>query len=194
MHTSEPVNEDHGIACNSCKKPISGVRYQCANCPAPQSGYNLCSSCEKVSYTVHNPMHAFFKLPRPVDQPITSNIPMISELYEPGPSSIAYDIGNPAGAYYLCCSMIVIQMSLRLSHPGVFCDLCVTEIQGAWFRCAYCGKDLCSTCELLDTHNDTHIFLALKSRVSSDSLVFVTSQLTVVLGQHASSEVCTPLW
>ncbi|KAJ3798913.1 hypothetical protein GGU11DRAFT_541888 [Lentinula aff. detonsa] len=157
MHTSEPVNEDHGIACNSCKKPISGVRYQCANCPAPQSGYNLCSSCEKVSYTVHNPMHAFFKLPRPVDQPITSNIPMIPELYEPGPSSIAYNIGNPAG-------------HLSTTHPGVFCDLCVTEIQGAWFRCAYCGKDLCSTCELLDTHNDTHIFLVLKSRVNMQTL------------------------
>ncbi|KAJ4000816.1 hypothetical protein F5050DRAFT_282459 [Lentinula boryana] len=158
MHTSEPINEDHGIACNSCKKPISGVRYQCANCPAPQSGYNLCSSCEKVSYTVHNPMHAFFKLPRPVDQPITSNIPMIPELYEPGPSSMVDNIGNPAG--YLS----------TITHPGVYCDCCVTKIQGAWFHCAYCGKDLCSTCESLDTHNDTHIFLVLKSLVNMQSL------------------------
>ncbi|KAJ3822981.1 hypothetical protein F5880DRAFT_1483129 [Lentinula raphanica] len=164
MHTSEPDNENHGIACDACKlQLITGVRYQCANCPAIQSGYNLCSSCEEVSYTVHNPMHAFFKLPRPVDQPIKSNVPIAPELYKMpvGPSSAVYDIGNPTG--YLA----------SIIHPKVYCDCCVTKIQGAWFHCAYCGKDLCSTCESVDTHNDTHIFLVLKALVSSKVLLVV---------------------
>lgn len=29
-----------------------------------------CSECEARSYAVHDPMHIFFKLPRPVDKPI----------------------------------------------------------------------------------------------------------------------------
>ncbi|KAJ4478385.1 hypothetical protein J3R30DRAFT_3733992 [Lentinula aciculospora] len=157
MRTSE---EDHGIQCDACRKPISGVRYQCANCPAPQSGYNLCSSCEEASYTVHNPMHAFFKFPRPVDRPIRSSLTMIPELYKmpAGPSSAAYDIENPPG--YL----------RSIIHPKVLCDCCVAEIQGAWFHCAYCGKDLCSTCESVDTRDDTHVFLVLKALVDMPSL------------------------
>jgi hypothetical protein len=42
----------------------------------------------------------------------------------------------------------------------------MTPIQGAWFRCAYCAKDLCDACEELDTHNDSHVFLVLKSPAS----------------------------
>ncbi|KAJ3787511.1 hypothetical protein GGU10DRAFT_373864 [Lentinula aff. detonsa] len=138
MHTSEPISEDHGIACNSSESDI-----------------NVRTVLLPSRDITHAPPAR--RCRRPVDQPITSNTPMIPELYEPGPSSIAYNIGNPADY-------------LSITHPGVFCDLCVTEIQGAWFRCAYCGKDLCSTCELLDTHNDTHIFLALKSRVNMQAL------------------------
>ncbi|KIK61658.1 hypothetical protein GYMLUDRAFT_73171 [Collybiopsis luxurians FD-317 M1] len=42
MRASDPPsNEDHGIACSACRKPIIGVRYQCANCLAPESEYNL---------------------------------------------------------------------------------------------------------------------------------------------------------
>ncbi|KAJ3872631.1 hypothetical protein F5051DRAFT_421058 [Lentinula edodes] len=152
--------ESHDIPCDACQKPIIGVRYQCANCPAPQSGYNLCSSCEDASYTVHNPMHAFFKLPRPVDLPIKSSVPIIPQLYKvpAGPSSAVYDIGNPTG--YL----------LSIIHPKVRCDCCYTEIQGAWFHCANCGKDLCSTCEKIDTHNDSHVFLVFKALVDMQIL------------------------
>lgn len=45
------------------------------------------------------------------------------------------------------------------------CDLCMSPIMGAWFRCAYCAKDLCEVCEHMDTHDKTHVFFVLKSSV-----------------------------
>jgi hypothetical protein len=39
------------------------------------------------------------------------------------------------------------------------------RIEGEWFRCAYCSKDLCHHCEELDTHDPTHLFYVLKSNV-----------------------------
>ncbi|KAF9069787.1 hypothetical protein BDP27DRAFT_674584 [Rhodocollybia butyracea] len=154
--TSEPIdNEDHGIDCSACRKPISGVRYQCANCPAPNLGYNLCASCERHSYTVHDPRHAFFKLPRPVHRHIQSNFPMIPVLYKvpAGPSPRAFDTGDPTD--YL----------KSIIHPAAVCDLCFTRIQGAWFHCAHCAKDFCSGCESVDTHDDTHVFLVFKTLI-----------------------------
>jgi hypothetical protein len=53
-----------------------------------------------------------------------------------------------------------------LKHVHALCDRCMVIIQGAWFRCVYCGKDLCDDCEEIDTHDDTHVFLVLKSTAS----------------------------
>ncbi|KAF5377789.1 hypothetical protein D9757_008077 [Collybiopsis confluens] len=160
MHTSEPaLNEDHGIACSACRKPIIGVRYQCANCPAPDDGYNLCASCEESSYTVHDSYHAFFKLPRPVERPIRSNAPIIPVLYKSpaGPTlPTMYNGRDPTG--YLN----------SLVHPSALCDRCIDRIQGAWFHCAHCPedpKDLCSSCESVDTHDDNHVFLVFKAPI-----------------------------
>ncbi|KIK61657.1 hypothetical protein GYMLUDRAFT_199189 [Collybiopsis luxurians FD-317 M1] len=162
MRASDPPpNEDHGIACSACRKPIIGVRYQCANCPAPESGYNLCASCEEVSYTVHDPYHAFFKLPRPVQRPIRSNAPFIPVLYRDraGPSPPArFNAQDPTG--YLS----------KISHPSAVCDRCFDRIQGAWFHCAHCPKDLCSSCESVDTHDDTHVFLVFKATIDMQAL------------------------
>lgn len=52
-----------------------------------------------------------------------------------------------------------------LIHPAAVCDRCVTRIQGEWFRCAYCPKDLCDACEALDTHDDSHVFFIFKAPV-----------------------------
>jgi hypothetical protein len=53
-----------------------------------------------------------------------------------------------------------------LQHPAALCDRCMSSIPGVWFRCAYCGMDLCDACEAVDTHNDSHCFIAFKSPVS----------------------------
>ena len=53
-----------------------------------------------------------------------------------------------------------------LVHTAAVCDRCMTCIEGAWFRCCYCQRDLCDACQEVDTHDDTHIFLVFKSIVS----------------------------
>ena len=52
-----------------------------------------------------------------------------------------------------------------LVHTAAICDRCMTCIEGAWFRCCYCPRDLCDGCQEVDTHDDTHIFLVFKSPV-----------------------------
>ena len=77
-------------------------------------------------------------------------------------------------------------------HSSAFCDLCMTPIQGEWFRCAYCTRDLCDACEEVDTHDDTHVFVVFKSLVS-DIFVNSVSLLIVVEfpGGHAALQVST---
>jgi hypothetical protein len=68
-------------------------------CPSHYNGYNLvcvlieaegaqayaiseqCADCEPRSYAVHDPMHIFFKLKRPVDNPIKYEFPLLPILY-----------------------------------------------------------------------------------------------------------------
>lgn len=89
---------DHGTTCRSCRSPIVGERYQCANCPSEPQSYNLvrspvtykerlthlfllscsqCSKCERTSYTVHDPMHVFLKFDRPAHFPLQSTLPIL---------------------------------------------------------------------------------------------------------------------
>ncbi|KAI0769252.1 hypothetical protein BC629DRAFT_1595952 [Irpex lacteus] len=150
------VTDDHGLLCRHCGKSIIGVRYQCALCPSNPEGYNLCSNCEPHSYAIHDPMHIFLKLPRPVDKPIQSDGPLIPILYR-------IPAGPPGGVY----SRERPQEYLReVMHKSAVCDRCMTHIVGEWFRCVYCAKDLCDACEAVDTHNDTHFFMVFKSMVN----------------------------
>ena len=77
-------------------QPIIGVRYQCANCPSYPKSVSLvrhihpqtlelqmltparaqCERCEARSYALHDPWHVFFKLPKPVDQPLILQPPL----------------------------------------------------------------------------------------------------------------------
>ncbi|RDB23655.1 hypothetical protein Hypma_009170 [Hypsizygus marmoreus] len=157
-HTQDP--DDHHLFCNGCSKPIIGIRYQCANCASSPRAYNLCQDCEAWSYSLHDPMHVFFKLPRPVQRPLESSFPMVPVLYRA-------PVGPPLGTTddpkaYLH----------SLVHSSAVCDRCMTCIQGEWFRCAYCARDLCDACESVDTHDDTHVFLVFKAPV--DMQVFKT--------------------
>jgi len=145
--------EDHDILCRGCNKSIIGVRYQCASCPSRPSSISLCAQCEERSYDLHNPYHVFFKLSRPVDHPISSEYPMIPNLYK-------YPVGMGQSDQYDPKAYLKL-----VQHVSALCDCCVTRIQGEWFRCAYCGRDLCDTCQLIDTHDETHVFLVFKAPV-----------------------------
>ncbi|KAH9172966.1 hypothetical protein EDB89DRAFT_2069196 [Lactarius sanguifluus] len=166
--TVEDYIHIHPQGCNSCEEPIIGVRYQCLSCPSKPSSFNLCSDCEVKSYRVHNPMHTFLKIPRPVDipGPLESELPIIPILYRypagPAPGSPS-DISSDPEAY------------LRdLKHSFARCGRHGSRgrgrIIGKWYRCAFCAKDLCANCEALDTHDSTHTFLVFKAPV--DEQVF----------------------
>jgi hypothetical protein len=40
-----------------------------------------CVHCEAQSYRLHDPMHCFFKIPRPVDRKIQEEEPLLPSLY-----------------------------------------------------------------------------------------------------------------
>ncbi|EPQ56589.1 hypothetical protein GLOTRDRAFT_138279 [Gloeophyllum trabeum ATCC 11539] len=146
---------DHHILCDGCGMNIVGVRYQCASCSSSPTPYSLCAHCEERSYLLHDPMHIFVKLPRPVDRPLQSPMFLIPRIYT-----------EPVGARF---------RATRNSHPKdyldsvlhthTWCDRCMTRIRGEWFHCGFCPKDLCSDCEAMDTHDNTHVFLVLKAPV-----------------------------
>ncbi|KAJ7087724.1 hypothetical protein C8R43DRAFT_908811 [Mycena crocata] len=154
--TRLPPEEDHHIFCHGCGNNIVGVRYQCANCPSSPQGFSLCAACEEHSYSVHDPTHIFFKFPRPVQRPLVSSFAFLPRLYKTpaGPSP-----GTDPRTYLS-----------SLQHSAAVCDRCMCGIQGVWFRCAYCGVDFCDACESVDTHNDSHIFMAFKSPVDMQAL------------------------
>ncbi|KAK7685725.1 hypothetical protein QCA50_011070 [Cerrena zonata] len=149
------TSEDHGLRCSHCSVVIRGVRYQCAMCVSKPTPYSLCASCEERSYVVHDAMHIFFKLPKPVDRPIESNFALLPTLYRApaGPHGGVYNSQNPKE--YLA----------NLFHGSALCDRCMQRISGEWFRCVYCAKDLCDVCQSMDTHDSTHFFMVFKSEV-----------------------------
>ncbi|KAI5117511.1 hypothetical protein M0805_003916 [Coniferiporia weirii] len=154
--SSDQKSLDHHITCKGCNQSIVGLRYQCASCPASGTqSYSLCDHCEVRSYLLHDPMHIFFKLSRPVDRPIESQFPILPNLYRQpaGPPSGLANAEDPKA--YL----------RSLYHPAALCDHCMERIRGEWFRCAYCAKDLCDVCEGLDAHSPTHFFYVFKAPV-----------------------------
>ncbi|KAI0339660.1 hypothetical protein BDW22DRAFT_1335795 [Trametopsis cervina] len=166
--TALPVTgatDDHGLPCRNCRKPIYGVRYQCAMCPSKPDGYSLCSNCEAHSYAIHDPMHVFFKLPRPVDHPIEYDFALLPILYNipAGPPGGVYSRERPKGSGL---PLVTLLEYLRdVVNTSAVCDRCMNRIAGEWFRCVYCAKDFCDSCESFDTHNDKHFFVVFKSVV-----------------------------
>ncbi|KZP01547.1 hypothetical protein CALVIDRAFT_474143, partial [Calocera viscosa TUFC12733] len=150
------------IICKGCDELIEGVRYQCAHCPSLPESYSLCSMCEARSYDLHDPMHAFFKIPRPLDRAINSPFPILPLLYR-SPVAAGFESNQDPRAYLL-----------NLVHLNTLCDICVEPIRGEWFRCVYCSKDLCADCEENDVHDPTHIFVVFKAPVDMNALKVVT--------------------
>ncbi|EIN09598.1 hypothetical protein PUNSTDRAFT_86034 [Punctularia strigosozonata HHB-11173 SS5] len=157
---SDTSSHHPAILCDGCNQTIHGTRYQCASCPSLPKAFNLCSTCELRSYAHHDPMHVFVKIPRPIDRPLELARPLLPRLYKNpvGPANGVINHSNP-------------KLYLRsIVHNAALCDRCMTHIQGEWFRCAYCAKDLCDACEALDTHDDTHVFIVFKAPVDMQQL------------------------
>lgn len=155
LNLQDDVPEDHHINCNGCNETIFGIRYQCATCPSLPTPYSLCTTCEERSYLLHDPMHSFFKLPRPVRRPLESSGGFLLKLYKVPAGPLGGTEPNADPKEYL--SFLV--------HSAALCDRCMERIRGPWYRCAYCAKDLCGDCEAVDTHDVTHVFVVFKAPV-----------------------------
>jgi len=149
------ILKDHKTSCDGCEKRIIGKRYQCAICPSTSHRqYNLCEQCEERSYLLHDPLHVFFKLPRPVDAPIVSKAGFLPILYlKPAGGPPFAKPANPKA--YL----------QDIVHHAALCDRCMGSIRGEWFRCAYCSRDLCGACEERDMHDRLHLFCVFKAPI-----------------------------
>ncbi|KAJ2600720.1 hypothetical protein EV177_007094 [Coemansia sp. RSA 1804] len=64
-----------GVFCDSCNKPVVGVRFKCGNCV----DYDLCENCEPI--TAHDADHLLVKIPVPRAAP--NNKPMLAMVYPP---------------------------------------------------------------------------------------------------------------
>ena len=143
---------------------------------------------------VHDPTHMFFKLPRPVDHPVEATEPLLPILYvrfvtlmsffRTNPSfrykyrvasAGVFDSLDPKGENIRSCSFSARILSgciayLRnVIHVNIFCDLCMDPIQGQWFHCVYCPRDLCEHCEEVDEHDTTHFSMVAKAPVRPHS-------------------------
>ncbi|KAH7097192.1 hypothetical protein BKA62DRAFT_717274 [Auriculariales sp. MPI-PUGE-AT-0066] len=162
------VNVAHEIDCAVCSKPIIGVRYQCASCPAPAASetFSLCEGCHNGSHEVHELSHVFVKLPRPVIRPLVSSSPLVP------PTLYKYTGRNMPNASR---EEIVTAFFKHNAHPSTLCDWCITQIEGNWYRCTDCGKDLCEACETskLLEHDDRHVFMVFRSQVDMVALSII---------------------
>jgi hypothetical protein len=140
-------------------------------------------------------MHVFIKIPRPEDRPLETTRPLLPRLYvaigvvpqiahdhhryktPAGPSNGYVNSNDPKRSFSSCLRFTFMLTQplyadyLRsVLHNAALCDRCMTPIQGEWFRCAYCAKDLCDACEAMDTHDDTHVFMVFKAPVDMHQL------------------------
>lgn len=157
-HAGSALNGEslnHHLSCKGCNQTIIGTRYQCTTCPSSPTAYSLCQLCEQKSYVIHDPMHSFFKIPRPLHVQLESPSGFLPKLYKVPAGPVGGLAPNADPQEYL----------YHLVHSTALCDRCMERIQGAWYRCAYCAKDLCGECESFDTHDETHIFVVFKAPV-----------------------------
>jgi len=59
---SKENERHHGVVCDVCEAPISGVRYKCTTCV----NYDLCSQCE-AKPGAHDPSHMLLKIQKPLN-------------------------------------------------------------------------------------------------------------------------------
>ncbi|KAH8921063.1 hypothetical protein BT69DRAFT_1321047 [Atractiella rhizophila] len=167
------VHDD--VLCNGCDRAIVGMRWLCANCSTDPS-YNLCEDCEKSSQIIHDPLHAFLRLPRPLERPLPRLPRLLPILYQQtigsgsdGGSSVrqfsSRDRGSQAGSgvggsngaggrddrsaiELRTFNSIGGSQEEEIMHKAVICDFCMKSIKGAWMCCACCAGcyDLCYDC------------------------------------------------
>ncbi|KZO96361.1 hypothetical protein CALVIDRAFT_114052 [Calocera viscosa TUFC12733] len=132
----------HSAFCDSCFRPIWGVRHKCSDC----LDYDLCASCISQRTVVHQPDHQFVTISEPGevimwDQGDNTNAPDIVR---------AFPDAAPAGSEFTL-------------HAAT-CDICDAGIAGVRYKCLDCPDyDLCSGCltHRKELHDPAHHFLLI---------------------------------
>lgn len=84
-----PLTDHFWNEVSMCDMPLVAYHIQLGPCVSSRGVKLLltvaykCASCEERSYLLHDPMHSFFKLPRPVHRPIQSASGFLPKLCVP---------------------------------------------------------------------------------------------------------------
>lgn len=131
--------------------------------------------CEVRSYTLHNPLHVFFKFDRPVHVPLASPEPIL-------PILLRNRVGDVASGIHLDPTDPSAYLR-HLLHKETLCDIHADQIRGVWLRCAHCpaGFDICAEAEAGADHDQTHgkRLLHQTLEIRTDSPVFIVFKARV---------------
>ncbi|ORY70652.1 hypothetical protein BCR35DRAFT_307963 [Leucosporidium creatinivorum] len=154
----------HGVRCRGCRKGIQGIRWTCANCGTTPT-FDLCSSCERTSHAIHNPLHCFLRLTQPLSKPLPPLSQFLPVLYDPSTPPSHYESANGTGGSGSGSSDGLGEAIVL--HPQVICDVCADAIVGPWNRCCHCSTsfDVCTPCLHQIHHEPSHVFLKFTRKV-----------------------------
>lgn len=177
--SSEAINRAvHQVLCRGCNRVIQGIRWLCAQCGSAPT-FDLCSSCERSSHLIHNPLHCFLRITRPLQKALPPLLQLLPVLYDPtSPArfeSLSSSGSSRSGSSEGINDAVVL-------HQNVLCDNCLEAICGPWMRCCHCSTsfDLCCECLSKIDHDPFHIFTKFTRRI--DMPLF--RELTRINGPH----------
>ena len=156
--TNEKI-EHIGSQCSGCgMEPISGTRYRCAYC----IDYDLCSTCELNSTSIHNDTHSFIYIPYPL--PNTQ----INHLYYSPSTIYSQPVLHSNYRFYKHSKQYHKQSNI---HYHIQCSACsMNPIIGYRFKCLYCENfDFCEKCVITQEHYKFHFFIKLNKTVKNKS-------------------------
>ncbi|KAG6821486.1 hypothetical protein H0H93_010210 [Arthromyces matolae] len=185
VHDEQPLKHP-GVKCAHCLQDIVGARFHCAECDF----VDICANCESAglpgnldsSDGGHVSSHILIKIPYPLEMTETgsqthrktlryvTNLVSLNSMTSYPQNSNPWRYREPVGFNGPHSPTNPAAHLITLTHSSSLCDRCMEPIVGAWFRCAYCARDLCDACEAVDTHNDAHVFLVFKALVDMKTL------------------------
>ncbi|KAI8889708.1 hypothetical protein K501DRAFT_328870 [Backusella circina FSU 941] len=135
----EPLQKAKHIAaiCDYCNSLIEGTRHKCTVCP----DFDFCHTCYVIAKDSHYD-HKFKTIVANDDRKSSKKGKRSSRETR---KSKSYPV-----------------------HFGVHCDNCQVMIKGIRYKCGHCPDfDLCEACERLPCHEESHVFLKIKSPIQS---------------------------
>jgi hypothetical protein len=140
----------YGTKCSGCNvSPINGIRYKCVNCPS----FDLCENCESKYHTIHDKLHLFLEIPKPIQTHSRSSFSYTNKtLQKDTPLLPVLYTGKYAKQITQNKNSTDDEAALKNTvHSGVSCDGCgKCPISGIRYKCVNCDDfDFCEGTVLL---------------------------------------------